>query len=137
MDSLAATPRLLRGLTLLWGLYAMVWMALEAGVGRDVLLAAWGLALLAGHLAARRLGGRPISAGAALGWGAAAGLAAGVALGPSLLLLMALKTGLHSHGPAYSATQMAQMAARWPWWIAAATAAGAGLGLLALARRGR
>jgi len=37
----------LRLLVLLWGAYAAVWLALEGAPGRDLLLAAWGLALLA------------------------------------------------------------------------------------------
>ena len=88
---------------MLWGLYALMWLALEGNVARDGILAGWGLALLALWAAARRWGGRSVSAGHVAALGAAAGLAWGAALGPAVLLLMALKTGLHAHGPEYSA----------------------------------
>ena len=124
--------------TLLWGLYALMWLALEGNVARDGILAGWGLALLALWAAARRWGGRSVSAGQVAALGAAAGLAWGAALGPAVLLLMALKTGLHAHGPEYTAAQIAWVLGQWPWWIGAGALAGAGLGLMALSlSRGR
>ena len=69
--------------TLLWGLYALMWLALEGNVARDGILAGWGLALLALWAAARRWGGRSVSAGPVAAVGAAAGLAWGAALGPA------------------------------------------------------
>ena len=123
--------------TLLWGLYALMWLALEGNVARDGILAGWGLALLALWAAARRWGGRSVSAGHVAALGAAAGLAWGAALGPAVLLLMALKTGLHGHGPEYTAAQIAWVAAQWPWWVGAGGIAGTGLALLWLGwRRG-
>ena len=120
----------LRAATLLWGVYALVWLALEGNVARDGVLAGWGLALLALWAAARRWGGRSVSAGQVAALGAAAGLAWGAALGPAVLLLMALKTGLHAHGPEYTAAQLAQVWSQWPLWMAAGLAAGAGLALV-------
>lgn len=130
---MAVTVPYLRTATLLWGVYALVWLSLEGNVVADGLLAGWGLALLALWAAARRWGGRSVSAGQVAALGAAVGLAWGVALGPAVLLLMAVKTGLHAHGPEYSAAQIAAVVGQWPLWIGAGTLAGAGLGLLALA----
>ncbi|HQF71742.1 MAG TPA: hypothetical protein PLH39_10740, partial [Promineifilum sp.] len=56
----------LRLLVLLWGAYAAVWLALEGAPGRDLLLAAWGLALLALAGMARVAGGQRLSAGSVL-----------------------------------------------------------------------
>ncbi len=123
--------------TLLWGLYALVWTRLEASLLRDGLLAGWGLALLALWLVARALGGRELPVGRLVALGAAVGLAWGAALGPAVLLLMALKTGLHAHGPEYTAAQIAWVTAQWPWWVGAGGIAGTGLALLWLGwRRG-
>ncbi len=124
--------------TLLWGLYALVWTRLEASLLRDGVLAGWGLALVALWLAARALGGQTLPVGRLVALGAATGLAWGAALGPAVLLLMSLKTGLHGHGPEYTAAQIVWVLGQWPWWIGAGALAGAGLGLMALSlSRGR
>ncbi len=120
----------LRAATLLWGVYALVWLSLEGHAGRDALLAGWGLALLALGLVGRVFGGRAVAVGRLATLGAAVGLAWGVALGPAVLLLMAVKTGLHGHGPEYTAAQLAQVWSQWPSWLAAGLAAGAGLALV-------
>ncbi|MBP6789247.1 MAG: hypothetical protein KA170_16775 [Candidatus Promineofilum sp.] len=125
-----------RAATLLWGVYALVWLALEGDVGRDGLLAGWGLALLALWVAVRLLGGRELGPGRVAALGAAAGLGWGAALGPAVLLLMAVKTGLHAHGPEYSAAQIAAVVGQWPFWAGAGVLAGAGVGLLALVLAG-
>ena len=54
----------------------------------------------------------------------------------AVLLLMAVKTGLHAHGPEYSAAQMAAVVGQWPFWVGAGVLAGMGLGMLALALTG-
>ena len=130
---MAVTVPYLRTATLLWGVYALVWLSLEGNVVADGLLAGWGLALLALWAAARRWGGRSVSAGHVAALGAAAGLAWGAALGPAVLLLIAVKTGLHAHGPEYSAAQLAAVVGQWPLWIGAGALAGAGVGLLVVA----
>ena len=128
----------LRAATLLWGVYALVWLSLEGHVGRDGLLAGWGLALLVLWLVERVFGGRAVTVGRLAVLGAAVGLGWGAALGPAVLLLMALKTGLHGHGPEYTAAQLAAVVSQWPWWIGAGAVGGVGLALLALGwpRRG-
>jgi len=122
----------LRFLTLLWGAYAAVWLALEGAPGRDLLLAAWGVALLALAGAARTVGRRRLSAGQVVALAGAVGLAAGAAVVPAALAAMALKTGLHAHGPEYTAAQIAAVWAQWPLWLIAGGVAGVGLGLVAL-----
>ncbi len=118
--------------TLLWGLLALVWTRLEASLLGDGLLAGWGVALLALWLVGRAWGGRWLPAGRLVGLSAAVGLAWGVALGPVVLLLMSLKTGLHGHGPEYTTAQITWVLAQWPWWVGAGALAGLGLGLVTL-----
>jgi hypothetical protein len=125
----------LRVVTLLWGVYALVWLALEGDVGRDTLLAGWGLALAAVWLLARLFGGQALPAGRVAALGAAVGLVWGAALGPAVLGLMAFKTGLHGHGPEYTAAQIAGVWVQWPLWSVAGLIAGAGLALVAAALR--
>ncbi len=125
----------LRLLVLLWGAYAAVWLALEGAPGRELLLAAWtvGLAALAGT--ARAVGERRLSAGQVVALTGVVGLVAGAAVVPATLVAMALKTGLHAHGPEYTAAQLAAVWAQWPLWLVAGGVAGVGLGLLLVGLR--
>jgi NhaP-type Na+/H+ or K+/H+ antiporter len=53
-------------------------------------------------------------------------------LGSALLILflMALKTGLHAHGPEFSAIEVSWVLQQIPLWAAAGLAGGLGVGLL-------
>lgn len=125
----------LRLLVLLWGAYAAIWLALEGTPGRDLLLAAWGVVLLALAGVARAAGGRRLSAWQVVALAGAVGLAAGAAVVPATLAAMALKTGLHAHGPEYTAAQLAAVWSQWPLWLLAGGVAGVGLGLLLVGLR--
>ena len=122
----------LKPIGLLLGVYAAVWMSLEGSVPHDLLLAALLLALLAAALLARFLGGRRLSPGQAIVLGAAVGLVYGAAVTLLTLFLMALKTGLHAHGPEYSAAEIAWVWRQLPLWAGAGMLTGAGLALLAV-----
>ena len=123
---------LLRLFGLALGLYAAFWMALEGSVASDVALAAAALALLAGVGIARLAGGRELSPDAGVALGAVIGLVYGAGLALLTLFLMALKTGLHAHGPEYSAAEIAWVWRQLPLWAGAGVLAGAGLALLAV-----
>ncbi len=125
----------LRLLVLLWGAYAAVWLALEGAPGRDLLLAAWGVGLLALAGAARAVGGRRLSAGQVVALAGVVGLVAGAAVVPATFAAMAFKTGLHAHGPEYTVAQLAAVWAQWPLWLVAGGVAGVGLGLLLVGLR--
>lgn len=129
MPAIPRTIPYLRAATLLAALYGIVWLGLEGALWRDlvwaVLLAALGLAWGVTRIG----GGRTVSAGAFVALMAGLGLLLGVGTGLMLLFLMSLKTGLHAHGPEYTA------AAVWVWrqlplWAAVGTSAGVGVGLL-------
>lgn len=117
------------------GLYAIVWPALEGSVTRDLLLAAFLLALGMTYLAVRFLGGRVLSSSRLVALSTFAGLFYGFGLALLLLFLMALKTGLHAHGPEYSPAEVAWVWRQLPLWGGAGALAGLGLGFLATARQ--
>ncbi|WP_374689054.1 hypothetical protein [Promineifilum sp.] len=134
MDKSINHARAWRLAVALTGLYAAVWLALEGAPIRDLLLAAALLALALWRVLSRRLLER-VNGGAwrgarRVGLSAAAGLAFGAGLPLLTLFLMALKTGLHAHGPEYSAAQIAWVWGQLPLWAGAGLLAGVGVGLV-------
>jgi hypothetical protein len=126
-------PDNFRGLkwaTILVGLYAAVWIALEGSLGRVVALAFGITLLIAGHIGQRIFGGRTFSL---VGWLFVAGLSGlftGLGVGLLTLVLMGLKSGLHAHGPEFRPEQIEWVLSRIPLWSAAGLLVGLGLGLL-------
>ncbi|MCB8951910.1 MAG: hypothetical protein H6650_07850 [Ardenticatenales bacterium] len=126
-------PARIPGLRLLaigWAIYSALWIALEGSLTRVVILAAGLSLLLAAHGLRRWGGGRRLQA-----WQWAlllAGLGAAVGLGAALLTLplMALKTGLHAHGPEFGPADVVWVVRQAPWWTGAGLLAGLGLSLL-------
>lgn len=122
------------------GVLAIGWIALEGDVGREIVMAMLiglpGLAYLVTRLAQRTaLGGRRLSMGRWLLLMGVAGVLAGAGVALMTLFLMALKTGLHAHGPEYSAGEIAWVWAQLPLWAAVGGLAGLGVGALAAAGR--
>lgn len=122
------------------GVLAIGWIALEGDVGREIVMAMLiglpGLAYLVTRLAQRTaLGGRRLSMGRWLLLMGVAGVLAGAGVALLTLFLMALKTGLHAHGPEYSAGGIAWVWAQLPLWAAVGGLAGLGVGALAAAGR--
>lgn len=87
------------------------------------------------YITIRRLGGRTLSAGQLIGLATGAGVALGCGLALLTLFLMALKTGLHAHGPEYTPQEVAWVWRQLPLWAGVGTLVGLGIGLLAAARR--
>ena len=117
------------------GVLFIGWIALEGDIGREILLAAiiWTAGLA--YLVTRHFGGRRLSMGRWLLLMTAAGLAAGAGVALLTLFLMALKTGLHAHGPEYTAVEIAWVWGQLPLWAAAVGLIGLGVGALAAAAR--
>lgn len=120
----------LRLLTVLLGVYAVVWIALEGqllrvlflGMGVTVVGLGWGVQ--------RWLGGRVLPlAGWLLLW-TGLGLVLGVGSGGLTLFFMALKTGLHAHGPEFTPLQIAWVVQRTPFWGLLGLLLGLGLALV-------
>lgn len=119
------------------GLCAAAWMIFEGDLRRDVLLAAAGLLLGVVYLIGRRWGGRSFSPGRVVAGAAAIGFIYGLGLVLLVLFLMALKTGLHAHGPEYTPDQVAWVWGQLPVWGGAGALTGLGAGLLLVARGDR
>jgi hypothetical protein len=126
----------LRAFTVLVALYAVAWISFEGALGRLLLLAAGISLLVAGHAVRRFLGGRTLSRRKWLLFSAGMGFLLALATGLLALLLAAVKTGLHAHGPEFSAEQLDWLLSRIPLWSVAGALAGLGLGLLAVNYRG-
>ncbi len=126
----------LRPLAVLVAIYAVIWVPLEGALWQVLLLAVGVTAVLLGFLAQRVSGGRTLARGGWLAVTAVAGALFGGGTAVIGLLLMVLKTGLHSHGPEFSVTEIDWLAGQIPLWTTAGGLAGLGLGMLLLGMRG-
>lgn len=124
--------RLALGLTLAYG---FLWMALEGELWRDLVLAAAVTLLVMGSAMARFLGGRTLSVRRFVIVAVAAGLIAGVALSLITLFLMAIKMGIHAHGPEYATREIVWVWQQLPLWSIVGGLVGLGLGLLVAGKR--
>lgn len=112
------------------GLYFFVWIALEGVVWQTVLCAGLATAVALLQLLQKYRAGRQWGL---LGWlllTAVAGLLAGGLLPWLTLFFMALKTGLHAHGPEFSPAEMEWVIAQARLWTAVGFFMGLGSGLI-------
>jgi hypothetical protein len=133
--TLPLTIPALRPAAVLLALYSAVWISLEGNLPQTLALGIGLTAVSLLHLLQRTLGGRRLSLPAWLTTAAASGLALGAGSILLTLFLMAFKTGLHAHGPEFTAAQIA-----WVWnqlllWSLAGLLAATGLALLLAARQ--
>lgn len=112
---------------------ASIWIAPEGNLTLDLALSAVAILVLLAHLVERGAGGRRLAPRHWLLLLAALGIIAGAGTAVLALLLMVVKTGLHAHGPEYTAAELAWVAESIPLWAAAGLLAGSGLGLVSLA----
>ncbi len=120
----------LKWLTAVYILYALVWMSLEGSLVGVVIMGAGTTAVSLAYLAQRYLGGRSWSLRAWLGGTAVLGLLFGLGSGLLTLAFMAVKTGLHAHGPEFTPQQIAWVWQQTPLWAAVGLLAGLGLGMI-------
>jgi hypothetical protein len=85
---------------------------------------------LVGHLTQRFLGGRFFSAASWLAVWGLSGLSVGSGSGVLAFIFMALKTGLHGHGPEFQSAEIEWVLGMIPLWGVAGLVAGLGLGVL-------
>ncbi len=98
-------PRIVPGLkiaTLLVALYGMIWITLEGDVRWSLLMALMVLVISFGYFVQRFLGGKKVTLVQGLIIAAAIGLGAGLIIAPLVVVFMAIKTGLHGHGPEFT-----------------------------------
>lgn len=125
----------LHWLTIGVGVYAVVWIAFEGALWRVLLLAVGTTAVVLLTLIQRFLGGRVLSGRWWLALTAVAGALFGGGTAVVGLLLMVLKTGLHSHGPEFTIREIIWLVAQIQPWLLVGALTGLGLGMLALWRR--
>ena len=120
----------LRGLTAVYLLYALIWIPLEGNLRRAVAMGVVTTAVLLMHGWQRYGAERVLSWGWWLGKTAVFGLLFGA--GSSLLTLaaMAVKTGLHAHGPEFTPAEIIWVWQQLPLWAMAGLLAGLGAGLV-------
>lgn len=115
---------------ILWSIYAFGWIALEGHLLQVLLMGVGAAVLLAGHLVQRYLAGRHVTLRTWLLAMAGLGLLLGLSSSFLTLGFMALKTGLHAHGPEFSREEIEWVLAQRGIWAAAGGVGGVGLGLL-------
>jgi hypothetical protein len=122
----------LKVLTILFAVYVVIWMGLEGSLPQVILMAGGTTFLGGAYLFLRRYGGRWLSFRCWLITAAIWGGLMGLSCGLLALLFMAVKTGLHSHGPEFTPAEIDWVLKQLPIWSAAGLLAGLGLGLVAL-----
>lgn len=121
----------LKWLTIVVSIYAIIWISLEGDLRQVFLLSAGLVILLMGYLLQRFLAGRILSLFAWLGLCVGGGVILGLIFGILTLTLMAIKTGLHGHGPEFTPDEIAWVLSQIPLWSALGLLVGTGLGALA------
>ena len=126
-------PRNIPGLKLLMGLwlvYTVVWISLEGALVQVIVMGTATAVLLVGHGWQRWLGGKMVGRG--LGVLVTTLSGAGLGAGSALLTLvaMAVKTGLHAHGPEFTQAEIAWVWNIVPLWTAVWFLVGLGVGLI-------
>jgi uncharacterized membrane protein len=120
----------LRLFSILVAIYAAVWISLEGAKQQVILLALAFMLLIAGYIIQRILGGKRLSARRWVLYSAGLGLFIGLGSAFLTLILMAVKTGLHGHGPEFTQAEIEWVIGQIPLWTLAGLIAGLGLGLL-------
>ena len=122
----------LRLATVLLALYAVVWIGLEGTLWRVILLAVGVTLVAAGYMAQRFLGDRELTIAQWLLVSAVAGLFISFSSALLSLVFMAIKTGLHAHGPEFTADEIGWVMQQLSLWGLVGLLAGLGFGILLL-----
>ena len=126
----------LRLLTILLAGYFALWISLEGDLTQTVILAVGSCVLAAAHLIQRWGRGRVLSGWFWLIGMTLTGLLVGVSTIFATLALMAVKTGLHAHGPEFTPSEIAWVWNQLPLWTIIGTLTSLGLASLILGMKG-
>ena len=127
----------LKWLIIFWAVTAVLWSLLEGDFGRVLIFGFFTTLTGLTYLFQRFLAGWAFSAVGGLMIMALWGLALGVGTILVTLFLMAVKTGLHAHGPEFSQAEITAVWNYLPLWSLAGLLGGLGLGLILIARTGK
>jgi hypothetical protein len=123
-------PRRLSLITLLYGIFVFVWLSWEDSVWLVTVLG-FGLSLLAGVHAMFRFGGRRVTRRLFIAGAALLGALIGAGTVAATVLLMLIKTSMHSHVyPEYPFPLISGIVERLLPWTAAGALAGLALALI-------
>lgn len=121
----------LKWLTILVSIYAVIWISLEGDVRQVLLLSAGVVLLLTGTFIGRFLAGGTYRLLPWLILCTGGGALLGLVFGMLNLAFMAIKTGLHSHGPEFTLDEISWVVSQMPLWSVLGLLIGGGLGALA------
>jgi hypothetical protein len=122
-------PRL-RWFTLVWTVCALVWVTLEGDLPLTLLFAVLTAILMLAAIVRKSLAGRTVSLTIWLLATAVSGVLLGLGSALLILFLMAIKTGLHAHGPEFSTVEVSWVLQQIPLCAAVGLVGGLGVGLL-------
>ena len=117
----------LRVITFIWAGYALLWITFEGSIPFVVTMSVSTTAVSVLHLLQRLAGRRIKNLWWFLGTG---GVVSGIAAIGLTLFFMALKTGLHAHGPEFTPDEIRWVIQQTPLWGAIGGAIGGGIGLI-------
>ncbi|UCC51462.1 MAG: hypothetical protein JSV68_20495 [Anaerolineaceae bacterium] len=119
-----------RWLAPLWIVCAVFWVTIEGDLQLTLLFGVLTTIVIVGTIARKFLAGRTLTLAVWLLTAVVMGALLGLGSGLLTLLLMAVKTGLHAHGPEFSAMEVSWVLQQIPLWVVAGLVAGLGVGLL-------
>ena len=114
----------------LWAVYTAVWISREGSLWQVTLMATLTTILLLGYSWQRWLGGRRVGRNVGVLLTAVSGVLLGAGSGLLTFVFMAVKTGLHAHGPEFTPAEIAWVWNMLPLWTAVCLLVGLGLGLI-------
>ena len=120
----------LKGWVVILGIYSAVWISLEGRLWQVVVMSVGVTAVGTGFIWQKRWGGNKVKGWHWVGLLALTGLMMGLLTGSLTLIFMSLKTGLHTHGPEFTAAQIVWIIRQIPLWSVVGLSAGLGIGLL-------
>jgi hypothetical protein len=127
----------LKWLTVLTAVYGVVWMSFEGDLGRVLAMGTAVSVTLVGHILQRIIGGRELHLVSWLAVTSMGGVLTGFGSGLLTFVFMALKTGLHGHGPEFRPSEIEGVLGAIPLWSAVGLVAGLGVGVLVWGLRRR
>jgi len=120
----------LKLITVLLAIYAAIWISLEGALARVLIMGIGVTVIAAGYLMQRYLGGRMVSVMVWVGITAVTGLLTGLISVGLTLTFMAIKTGLHAHGPEFTQAELSWVIQQLPLWGIVGLLVGTAVGLL-------
>ncbi len=120
----------LRLFTIIWAVYSLLWISLEGNLTHVIILGVLTTAVSLLHLIQKYLTSQTLSA---IKWNiitAVSGYIAGFSCSLLTLIFMAIKTGLHAHGPEFTRSELSWVLQQLPLWSISGLLLGLGVGLM-------